>query len=131
MSKKIRNGKFVERTAEEQVELDRLKAEYYANVGMQNSKSKRPKSEEHFAKITDSQFEKLMCIKSSASVKIFVVLAYQSFKHWGKPFQMSTDNFTKNGFSQATQRRALVQLEMAGLILVERKHRSPPVITVL
>jgi hypothetical protein len=128
MSKKIKNGKFVERTAEEQVELDRLKAEYYANVGTWNSKSKRPKSEEHFAKITDSQFEKLMHIESGASVKIFIVLAYQSFKHWGKPFQMLTDNFAKNGFSRATLKRALVQLERAGLILVERKHRHLPVL---
>ena len=131
MSKKNRNGKFVERTAEEQAELDRLKAEYYANVSTRNSKSKRPKSKEHFAKITDSQFEKLMRIESSASVKIFIVLAYQSFKHWDKPFQLSTDNFAKNGFSRTTQWRALTQLEKVSLISVERRHRGPPIITVL
>jgi len=129
MSKKIVNGKFVERTPEGQAELDRLKAERYANVDTSNSKPKR--SKEAFAKITASQFEKLMHVKSSASVKMFVVLAYQSFKNWGKPFQLSTDNFTKNGFSPATQWRTLIQLEKVGLISVQRKHRNRPVITML
>ena len=132
MSKKIVNGKFVERTAEEEAELQRLrdsKAEQYANVGKPTSK--KPKSKEAFAKITASQFEKLMRIESSASVKIFIVLAYQSFKHWDKPFQLSTDNLAKNGFSRTTQWRALTQLEKVGLISVERRHRGPPIITVL
>ncbi|SRR6266478_1619342 len=129
MSKKIKNGKFVERTVEEQVEFDRLKAEYYANVSPSNSKPK--KSKEVFAKITDSQFEKIIHIESGASVKIFIALVYQAFKHWDKPFQLSTDNFAKNGFSRTTQWRALTQLEKVGLISVERRHRGPPIITVL
>jgi hypothetical protein len=130
MSKKIKNGKFVERTPEEQAELDRLKAEYYANGGA-SKKPKKTKITGAFAPVTDAQFEKLMPIKSCASVKLFIVLVYQAFKHWRKPFQMLPDNFAKNGFSRATQKRALVQLEVAGLILVERRHRGPPVITVL
>ncbi len=130
MSKTIRNGKLVERTPEEQIEFDRLKAEYYANVDAPNSR-KRPKSKEHFAKITDIRFEKLMHIESGASIKIFIVLAYQSFKHWDRPFQISTDDFVKNGFSCATQKRALIQLERVGLISVKRRPPRPPVITVL
>jgi hypothetical protein len=130
MSKKIVNGKFVTRTAEEEVEFQRLKAEYYTNANVTNPKPKR--SKEAFTKITASQFEKLMLIKSNASVKLFIVLTYQAFKHWGKPFQMSVEDFAKNGFHRTTQWRALAQLERVGLISVDWKPRSgPPVITVL
>jgi len=131
MSKKIVNGKLVNRTLEEEADLQRRKekAGYYADV---NPKSKRPKSKEMFSMITASQFEKLIPIKSAATVKLFIVLAYQSFKCWDKPFQLLTDNFAKNGFHRATQWRALAQLEKVGLIRVEWKPRKePPIITVL
>jgi hypothetical protein len=131
MSKKIQNGKFVERTAEDESRFQRLKAEYYGKVGgPSNSKPKR--SKEAFAKITASQFEKLMHIKSGVSARLFIALTYQAFKHWGKPFQMLPDNFVKNGFSLTTQWRALTELEKVGLISVERRPRQqPPIVTVL
>jgi len=119
------------RTAAEQLEFEQLKVGYYSDVGPPNSKSKRPKTKEAFAKITASQCKKLVHVESGASVKIFIVLAYHSFKHWDKPFQLSTDNLAKNGFSRTTQWRALTQLEKVGLISVERRHRGPPIITVL
>jgi len=73
-----------------------------------------------------------MSVEVSASAKtMFIALIYQSFKQWDKPFQISTDSFAKNGFSPATQRRALTQLEKVGLISVGRKHRDQPTITVL
>jgi hypothetical protein len=64
-------------------------------------------------------------------VKIFIVLVYQAFKQWDKPFQMSTGDFAKHGFSRSTQKRALTQLEMAGLISVKRQPPASPIITVL
>lgn len=131
MSKKLnKDGKFVERTPEEEVRFRQLKkSNYFADVGTPTSK--KPKSKERFAKITDSQFGKWMQVKSYAGVRMFPVLAYQWFKHWDQPFQMSAANFAENGFSRTSQKRALAELERVGLISVERKPPRPPTITVL
>jgi hypothetical protein len=129
MSKKPVNGKLVDRTPEEEIALQRLreKAGYRDNVGY----SKKPKSKERFAKLYDSQFGKLMEVKTKEGVRMFPVLMYQWFKNWDRPFQMSTVNFAKNGFSRSAQKRALIELEKVGLISVKREPPKSPVITIL
>jgi len=131
---KIKNGKPVKRTKAEQLEFERLKSEYYANVEKTNPKSKRmPKIEEPFIPITLRQAAKLKheSGKSDALTWIFLICLNESYRHHRHPFTIPTDTLAKDGFSRATQKRVIARLEKAGLISVERKHKKPPVIVVI
>jgi hypothetical protein len=124
-SYKIRGGKLVERTAEEQAELQRRKAEAASPPRM-------PKSKEPFVKLTIPQLNKLFGLRSPASVFIFMVMLHENFRHRGKPFILPADKLAAHGgFSHRTQRRALLQLEACGLVSVRRGNRKSPEIAVL
>jgi hypothetical protein len=124
-SYKIRGGKLVERTAEEQIELRRRKAEAA-------SPTRIPKSNELFVKLTIPQLNKLFSLRSRASVFIFIVMLHENFRHRGKPFILPSNKLAAHGgFTHRTQRRALLQLGNCDLISVRRMPRKPPEITVL
>ena len=124
-SYKFRGGKLVERTAEEQAELQRRKAEAA-------SPSRMPKSKEPFVKLTISQLNKLFGVRSPAGVLIFMVMLHENFRHRGKPFILPANKLAAHGgFNPRTQRRALLQLEACGLISVRRGNRKSPEIAVL
>jgi hypothetical protein len=121
-SYKIRGGKLVDRTPEERADLDRQKAKFYGNPRETN---------EPFVKLTTSQLEQLFRLKSPSSVCIFMVILHENFRHRGKPFIFPAGKLAaQGGFSPRTQRRALLQLEACGLILIRRKNRELPVITI-
>jgi hypothetical protein len=128
---KFRNGKIIRRTEQEQVELDRLKAE----CGILEGDAGKPKlvktKEPRFIQTTIPQFLKLRQTESFACVMIYPVLQYQWWCRGDKSFVLPTEFLLRDGFSRITQRRALIQLETVGLISVERKHRNLPRITVL
>ena len=124
-SYKFRGGKLVERTAEEQAELQRRKAEAA-------SPSRMPKSKEPFVKLTIPQLNKLFGVRSPAGVLIFMVMLHENFRHRGKPFILPANKLAAHGgFNPRTQRRALLQLEACGVISVRRENRKSPEITVL
>ncbi len=132
MSKKIRNGKFVERTAEEEIEFQRLKVEYYANVEKTTPKFKRrPKIEGNFVPLKLEQIDRWNnASKLSKETGIFFILLYENYLR-NAPFRLPADKLIKGGFSRTTQKRVLAKLEKAGLISVLRRHKGPPTITVL
>ena len=108
-SYKIRDGKLVERTAEEKAELQRRKAEAV-------SPPRVPKSKEPFVKLTITQLSKLFGV-TLAGVLIFMVMLHENFRHRGKPFILPANKLAAHGgFNPLTQRRALRQLEACGLI---------------
>ena len=118
-------GKLVERTAEEQAELQRRKAEAASPPRM-------PRSKEPFVKLTMAQLEKLFGLGSRACLLLFMVMLHENFRHRGKTFIMPTDKLAaQGGLSRRTQHWALLQLEACGLILVRRTPPKPPEITVL
>jgi hypothetical protein len=128
-SYKFQNGEFVERTPEEQAELERKRA---AAQGAKTAPSKVPKSKETFIRITLSQANRLLKLNPPAFVTIYLVLSLEGLKAHGLSFtfpaKMLTDKF---GFSRCTQWRAVVPLVKAGLIAVERVPPKPPKIRVL
>jgi hypothetical protein len=127
-SYKIRGGKPVLRTEQEQANLDQLKVERYGSAG-EVEKPKTPKRK--YVMTTESQLKKLMQTGSFSCVMIFHVLWYQGFRHHWKSFLMPTKSLLEEGFSGATQRRVLVQLEQVGLILISRRPPQLPNITIL
>jgi hypothetical protein len=131
-SYKIRGGKLVDRTPEERADLDRQKAKFYGNPRETTLPPPRiPRSNEPFVKLTTSQLEQLFRLKSPSSVCIFMVILHENFRHRGKPFIFPAGKLAaQGGFSPRTQRRALLQLEACGLILIRRKNRELPVITI-
>jgi len=124
----------MERTAAEQVEFERLKAEYYGRKQAASSSQQKapPRSAEKFTKVTDSQWEKLICLGLPARATLFAILLRENFRHRGKSFVLPTDKLTDHGgLDLSTQRRALRQLESCGLISVQRRAPRPPQITIL
>jgi hypothetical protein len=132
MSKKIRNGKFVERTLEEEVEFQRLKAEHYANVEKTNPKfKKRPKIKEKFVAIPRRQIDKWNNAGTLPKVTgVYFVLLIENYERQA-PFRLPMKELLKLGIGHTTQARAIAILENAGLISVIREHKHPPIITVL
>jgi hypothetical protein len=128
-SYKFQNSEFVERTPEEQVELERKRA---VAPGAKTAPSKVPKSKETFLRITLSQADRLLTLNPPAFVTIYLVLSLEGFEAHGLSFtfpaKMLTDKF---GFSRCTQWRAVLQLVKAGLIAVEPAPPKPPKIRVL
>ena len=119
MSKKIRNGKNVDCTPEEEAAREKRRAEFW---GKPAGKSHTPECAERFIRITVSQARRLQTLKPPPYVTIFQVLLFESFRQHGRPFPLPADALEENGgFSRWTQRRAIVQLEEAGLISVERQ----------
>lgn len=123
---KFKDGKFVERTAEE---ARRLEA-YFAKV----AKPKRvAKSGERFIRVTMWQLDKLIPkLSKSPEVSVFFVLCYEDFRHRGAAFVWPSEQLQRiAGISPRAQRRVIVELEKAGLISVERRHQKPPTVQVL
>jgi hypothetical protein len=123
---KFKNGKFVERTAEQ---AQRREA-YFAKV----AKPKRvAKSSERFIRVTMWQLDKLIPkLSKSPEVSVFFVLCYEDFRHRGAAFVWPGEKLQEiAGLSARTQQRAIVYLEKAGLISVMRHHRKPPTVQVL
>ena len=130
-SYKIRGGRLIRRTEEEQAELDQLRAEHCGNPEERSAGSGAVRMKEKFIMIAESQALKLRQTESFGCVMIFLILQYQKFRHRGKPFLMPIEPLVEDGFSRTTQWRAIVRLEKIGLISVERRHRQRPSITVL
>ena len=132
-SYKLKNGEFVERTPAEQAELERKRAAHLATAGQPpGTTGKAPKSKESFIRVTLSQANRLLTLNPPAFVTIYLVLSRESFKAHGLPFTLPGEVLAdKFGFNRLAQWRAVLQLEKAGLISVERRPPKPPKIRVL
>jgi len=132
-SYKVVNGEFVERTSEEQAELERKRAIYLAasNSTAKAAPTRLPRLKEMFARVTVSQAERLLQLEPPAFVTIYLWLSFKNFEEHGLSFDWPTDTFAKSGIDRWAQRRALIKLAQVGLISVERVPSKPPKITVL
>jgi hypothetical protein len=135
-SYKLKNGEFVERTPAEQAELARKRAAQLAAagrpLGATGKAGEVPKSEERFIRVTLSQANRLLTLNPPAFVTIYLVLSLESFKAHGLPFTFPGEVLAdKYGFNRLARWRAVLQLEKAGLISVERVPPKPPKIRVL
>jgi hypothetical protein len=97
------------------------------------SKRKRiPRSTMPFVPITELQAEKLLFDIYDTRASLFLILQFESLRHFGKPFILPTDKLiTESGLGRRNLGRILTQLESRGLISITRRPSKPPLITVL
>ena len=101
---KIRGGKPIRRTEEEQAELDQLKLERSKSESEAEG-SKATGAEGNFIMITDVQLLKLQ-LKSSPEPDDLPNPAKSEFRHRGNSFLMPTEPLLKEGFSRRHTGRA-------------------------
>jgi hypothetical protein len=135
-SYKFVNGKFVERTPEEQAELERKRAAHLAASGQGPSAkvvpARIPKSKETFIRVTLSQADRLLQLKLPTEVATYLLLSLERFHFRGQSFVWPAHTLaTKFGFDRWAQRRAMIKLVQAGLISIERVPSKPPRVTIL
>jgi hypothetical protein len=132
-SYKLVDGKFVERTPEEQAALVQKRVTYYAAANQASSADgKMPRSKELFIRLTVSQADRLLRLNPPAFVTIFLLLALESFKAHGQPFPWPAATLRKWGFSRWIQWQVMGRLEEVGLISTKRvSPKKPPKVTVL
>lgn len=84
-----------------------------------------------FVMVTRAQFERLITIRSVATVRIFLHLQFLIFKSYTKSARLTPASLTKNGIviDPKTKQAALLKLEKLGLIQVTRfRHHSPEIV---
>src|SRR5262245_10685455 len=127
-SVKFVGGKLVERTTEELARLEQLKAKQAEH---QPAKTRIPRTDDLFARVTVSHAVKLIEL-DPACWPLFVILLLERLRAGGKAFILPARQlYTVRGLSPANLRRALHQLEGCGLISVVCHPPQPPLITVL
>ena len=87
------------------------------------------KRREHFIQVPFGWLERL----EGATGKTYALalhLLYRSWRNGGRPFTLANGMLKIDGISRASKWRALPELERRGLILVERRPRRSPIITV-
>jgi hypothetical protein len=62
---------------------------------------------------------------------VWVTVLYEWWANKGKPFTLSNKKLAGYGVTHDTKRRALRELEDAGLITVEQNGKCAPVVTVV
>ena len=97
-----------------------------------SARKQMPRSTEPFILLRVSQRVTLHRLNSAGCWDLFTTLAQESFRHGGKTFILPSDELaTIKGLSRPRLRAIVRQLEVNGLILVQRRAAKPPLITVL
>ena len=124
---KIRGGRPVRRTEQEQAAVDRLKAER----GIREASKPAYNRGELFARLPLRVLRIMMGVPHVASI-FYCHLYIESFRRGHKPFLLRVDKLeAESGVNRWAQARALRDLEEAGLITVERfGHKRPTYITI-
>jgi hypothetical protein len=68
---------------------------------------------------------------NSPGYMVLVLLAYLAWKTKSPTFILSNDHLNRYGIKREVKHRALARLEKAGVILVQRRGRRAPLITLL
>jgi hypothetical protein len=96
-----------------------------------NPPKRVPRSVEPYVKRTVSQTEKLLELDSMCE-RLFTLLHHESFRNRGAPFELPIERLiTVKKLGRQALRRRLLQLEAGGLLSITRRHRKPPLITIL
>lgn len=87
------------------------------------------KRREHFIRVPFTWLERL----DGAAAKVYALALHLRYLHWrnkGRAFTLANGMLKIDGISRASKWRALAELERRGLIIIERRNRKSPVITV-
>jgi hypothetical protein len=85
----------------------------------------------HFVKVPLEWMERLNSAHCVATAKVALHLLHQSFKDRRQAVRLASGVLALKGVSRDQKWRALAELEVLGLISVERRPRKSPIITLL
>jgi hypothetical protein len=85
----------------------------------------------HFIKVPLLWFERLAEARHIATYRVALHLLYQTWKMGGQPVPLPNGPLIAEGIARGTKWRALRELEQLGLVIVERRKRKAPRVTVL
>jgi hypothetical protein len=91
----------------------------------------RRKKAEEFAKVPLWWIHQATKATNTGKALVCIVLLHTAWKTQRSTFPLPNGRLAKLGISRETKRRALVGLERAGLITVERPPRKTPIVTMV
>jgi hypothetical protein len=83
-----------------------------------------------FIMITRAQIKLLHTASRAAAIKIFIELLYLSFRARGAPVRLSNIALLQMGINRRTKYYALRELEVLGLVQIQRYPRKSPEIII-
>jgi hypothetical protein len=86
---------------------------------------------EHFIQVPGIWKERLTKVKYICTYRVALHILMRDFETRGKPFTLSNGALALENVPRWEKARALSELEAAGLIMIERRNRKSPQITVL
>jgi hypothetical protein len=89
------------------------------------------KRREHFTQVPGVWKERLTNVRYISTYRVALHVLMRDFETRGKPFTLSNGALALENVSRWEKPRALSELEEAGLIVLERRKRKTPRITVL
>jgi hypothetical protein len=87
------------------------------------------KRRQQFVKVPWTWIERLANTRRAATFKVALYVLHKNWRNGGKPFTLS--NSTVEGVSRWQKWRALNELERLKLIIIKRRKRKTPLITVV
>jgi hypothetical protein len=93
------------------------------------SRPSRRKQRDTFVKVPLVQAAAITKAVRTPKAMVGLVLLYEAWADKGKTFTLSNKKLAAYGVTHDTKRRALMEMEAAGLITVERSKQRSPIIT--
>jgi hypothetical protein len=84
----------------------------------------------HFVKVPWAWIERLKNTKSANTYRLALHLLYLHWKRQGASFSLANSGLAMEGVTRYAKWRAIRELERLGLILVERRSRKSPIVTI-
>ena len=97
------------------------------------AKHKPTKSEKwrrHYVQIPWDWIEQLKPTKRSCAYQLAYWLAYEHWRTGGRPIVLSNAALKEMGVARRSKWNALAELEKYGMVLVQRRPRKSPIVTV-
>lgn len=96
-----------------------------------NNPAKARKKDEPFAKVPLEWLARMIEVGGRSRAVVYVWLAHLAWKAKGPTFELSNFRLKHYGVSREIKRKTLLDLEMGGMIVVERRSRKTPVVTLV
>jgi hypothetical protein len=117
------------------IQLDTTSAEFAAPTPEALAKSARtrpaPKRRQQFTIVPQAWSGRLRNARLAATLKLAIFLLYQHWWTKGRPIKLTNVAAAKAGVSSDQKPRALEELELLGLVAVERRPKKSPVVALL
>ena len=113
------------------VKAARLTPEILVQLATSPCRPRVSKKPRHFVKVPVLWVERLAGARRITTYRVALHLLYRSWKTGSRTVGLSNAPLAAEGISRRAKWRALWELERLGLVLVERRQRRVPRVTVL